>query len=171
MVHLWNISIAITVGKMKPLWLILAPDLLLNKPGDFCLVQCHSCDLIYQNPQLSPQELEEYYPEDYLPFQQDEQSITSLKHQILQDRGASRFCDRISRRRSEPGQLLDVGCATGHFLFGMQQRGWQVSGVEPNRHAARQANEILGLDVYHGTLTEAAYPSQFYDVVTLWDVL
>ncbi len=47
------------------------PDLLLQKPGDFYLVRCRRCGLIYQNPQLSQEELAAHYPDNYLPYQQD----------------------------------------------------------------------------------------------------
>jgi SAM-dependent methyltransferase len=53
----------------------------------------------------------------------------------------------------------------------MQQRGWHVQGVEPIAHAAEQACQDFGLEVFVGTVEEAAYPDESFDVVTLWDVL
>ncbi|MCA9970173.1 MAG: class I SAM-dependent methyltransferase [Anaerolineales bacterium] len=146
------------------------PDLLLGLPGDFHLVRCRRCGLVYQNPQLTPAELAPHYPPDYLPFQQAGDAA-ARRAQVLRDHAIGRFCDRISRRRPTPGRLLDVGCATGRFLYAMGQRGWQVQGVEPTAHAARQARQDFGLDVAECLLEEAAYSAASFDVVTLWDVL
>jgi 2-polyprenyl-3-methyl-5-hydroxy-6-metoxy-1,4-benzoquinol methylase len=147
------------------------PDLLLQMPGDFHLVRCRRCGLIYQNPQLSFAELAAHYPDDYLPYQQPEGKRRSSIEQVSHNQALNRFCDRVMARRPQPGRLLDVGCATGDFLFAMQQRGWQVWGVEPVVHAAAQARQAFGLEVYTGLLEEAAYPADSFDVVTLWDVL
>lgn len=146
-------------------------DLLLNKPGDFYLARCRHCGLIYQNPQLSMEELEPHYPDDYLPYQSDKANPGLRAKQVMQDRGIARFCDRIMRHRPEPGRLLDVGCSTGNFLYAMQQRGWNAQGVEPSSYAAEQARQVFGLDVHTGVLETAVYPDNSFDVVTLWDVL
>ncbi|MBE2201025.1 MAG: class I SAM-dependent methyltransferase [Anaerolinea sp.] len=147
------------------------PDLLLQKPGDFYLVRCRRCGLIYQNPQLSQEELAAHYPDNYLPYQQDTADRQTRIAHVSRDQAIARFCDRVIRHRPQPGRLLDVGCATGAFLWAMQQRGWQVQGVEPIPHAAAQAQQDFGLEVFVGLLEEAAYPNAAFDVVTLWDVL
>ncbi len=147
------------------------PDLLLQIPGDFYLVCCRRCGLIYQNPQLSFAELAAHYPDDYLPYQQPEGERPFSIEQTSHNQALARFCDRIMARRPQPGRLLDVGCATGDFLFAMQQRGWQVQGVEPVIHAAALARQTFGLDVHTGLLEEAGYAPNQFDVVTLWDVL
>lgn len=147
------------------------PDLLLQKPGDFYLVRCRRCGLIYQNPQMSQEELVIHYPQEYLPYQQDEIARPSAVTQLSRQHALKRLCDRVTRYRPQHGCLLDVGCATGSFLFAMQQRGWQVQGVEPVAHAAAQARQVFGLEVFVGLLEKAAYPDATFDVVTLWDVL
>jgi 2-polyprenyl-3-methyl-5-hydroxy-6-metoxy-1,4-benzoquinol methylase len=147
------------------------PDLLLQKPGDFYLVRCRHCGLIYQNPQLSQAELAAHYPQEYLPYQQVATKRPSAVTQVSRDHAINRLCDRVERRRPQHGRLLDVGCATGSFLHAMKQRGWQVQGVEPITHAAAQAQHLFGLEVFVGLLEEAAYPDATFDVVTLWDVL
>ena len=48
--------------------------------------------------------------------------------------------------------------------------GWQVHGVEPNQSAADYAHRVLDLAVHAGTLEEAAYDDDMFDVVRLWDV-
>lgn len=68
--------------------------------------------------------------------------------------------------------VLDVGCGHGYFLEQAMKRGWKVSGVEIADEAARGAKARVGIqDIFQGTLKEARYPDNFFDVVTLWDVL
>ena len=147
------------------------PDLLLNKLGDFYLVRCRQCGLIYQNPQLSQSDLSAHYPDNYLPYQQDSVGKKLYTQQILQDRGIARYCHCVVQHQPQSGRLLDVGCSTGKFLYAMQQRKWQVQGVELSAYAAERARQALGLNVYTGTLIEAAYEDYSFDAITLWDVL
>lgn len=146
------------------------PDLLLNRDGDFQLVRCRNCGLIYQNPQLTLDELAEHYPENYDPYQE---SVTSLgfTQRISAQHGLSRRLKLLTRYAQPPGRLLDVGCATGLFLNAAHQQGWQVEGVELSTHAAEYARRQFGLSVFQGTLEQASFSAGTFDVVTMWDVL
>jgi SAM-dependent methyltransferase len=70
------------------------------------------------------------------------------------------------------GRLLDIGCSTGLFINLLRQTGtWEVRGIEPSEYAVKIARENYKLDVYNGSLSDANYPTAYFDVVTLWDVL
>ena len=47
----------------------------------------------------------------------------------------------------QPGRLLDVGCAMGHFMVYARERGWDVRGVECSTYAARYGREKYGLQI------------------------
>jgi 2-polyprenyl-3-methyl-5-hydroxy-6-metoxy-1,4-benzoquinol methylase len=64
--------------------------------------------------------------------------------------------------------LLDVGCATGHFLAECKAHNWQVQGTEPDAGARAQAQEKV-LPVVESIFDLAPEPT--YKVVTLWHVL
>lgn len=145
-------------------------DLLHGLPGEFLLVQCNRCELMYINPQPTPEELEAYYPEDY------EAHIGTTKQRL----GWLRRIDYgygIEKRRwpimryVDPGRMLDIGCATGAFLDGMRQHGWEVVGIEPSIRAATYAREELGLQVQNATLEAAQLTPASFDLVTMWNVL
>lgn len=68
------------------------------------------------------------------------------------------------------GRLLDVGCGDGDFMLGMQQRGWEVHGLDISPVAVTLARQ-KGLDVFQGKLLDANYPEAGFDRVTMWDVL
>jgi SAM-dependent methyltransferase len=146
-------------------------DLLLNRwDVMFQLGRCCNCGLIYQNPQLTFDELSQYYPDTYLCFLPKIKNEKSLFSRLDQFLGMGRRCRQITHLSPKPGKLLDLGCATGLFMKGMEERGWQVTGVEINDYAADYARCTFGLDVKTGTLEQVAFDDMMFDVVTLWGV-
>ena len=152
--------------------LYIIPDYLLNRTGiSTTLVKCPQCGLIFQNPRLAIDEMEIHYPPDYdsyLPATGPEKSSWLMSKAI--NYGIYKRC-KVVREQFREGNILDIGCATGEFLSGMSNYpGWRTFGVEPNHYAANLARQKYGLDVFIGTLEQAAYQSGFFDVITLWDV-
>jgi len=147
------------------------PDLLLNRPGDYRLVRCRACGLIYQNPRLTLEELPEHYPADYDPYREDIRAERSVTRRVDANYGLQRRCRQFMKFAPRPGALLDVGCATGLFLNAMRDHGWRVRGVELSPYAAAYARETFNLEVTVGTLEAAQFPDAHFDAVSLWDVL
>jgi SAM-dependent methyltransferase len=72
------------------------------------------------------------------------------------------------------GELLDIGCGTGNFLAAARDAGYEVSGMELDRNAARFAKERVGLlRVFPLTISEFVerYPDKKFEVVTVFEVL
>ncbi len=63
-------------------------------------------------------------------------------------------------------RLLDVGCGSGNLLEAMQQRGWQVEGVDLDATAVEQARR-KGLQVCLGSLEEAHFSNEYFDAITM----
>lgn len=147
------------------------PDLLLNRPGDYFLVQCKQCGLIYQNPRLTLAELAEHYPQSYELYKPKLEQHSSRRKQFDEQFAIVRRCNHVAKYQTPPGVLLDIGCSTGLFLNQMRTEGWQPTGVEFSSHAADYARNTFGLDVFTGTVEQAQFPSDHFDVVTMWDVL
>lgn len=72
------------------------------------------------------------------------------------------------------GKLLDIGCGTGNFLAAARDAGYQVTGTELDRNAAKCAKERLGLQrvlpLTIAEFTEQTFEEKF-DVVTFFEVL
>jgi SAM-dependent methyltransferase len=148
------------------------PDLLLGRLDvSATFVRCRACGLIYQNPRPTLEEMTIHYPASYdCHVELCPGEISWLHRQAIRYGIAKRA--RVVTRYKRPGRLLDVGCATGTFLKGMQSTGnWDLYGVEPSENPARIARERYGLRVQIGTLEQAAFSDGFFDVVTMWDVL
>lgn len=148
------------------------PDRLLQRREvTSTLVRCLCCGLIYQNPRPTLKEIGQHYPPEYEAYHYH----SELNHQSTLSRWAAEY--GIAKRRryvtryKRLGTLLDVGCGTGLFLKGMKQSGcWELWGIEPSMQAAEVARQ-LGFRVFTATLQEVDLPEQYFDVVTLWDVI
>jgi len=69
----------------------------------------------------------------------------------------------------EGQRVLDLGCGTGRYFVLLAQRGATVTGLDPSRgmleQARRKITPACSLDLYHGTLTEAKFPDEHFDLV------
>jgi SAM-dependent methyltransferase len=71
-------------------------------------------------------------------------------------------------------KLLDVGCGTGNFLAAARDAGYDVSGIELDRDAARFAREQVGLSrIFPLPIVEFVerLGGELFDVVTFFEVL
>lgn len=68
--------------------------------------------------------------------------------------------------------LLDIGCGTGKFLKNMQNRGFNVYGIDPYADAVKLTNKKLGNNrVIKGYIKNINKIEPNFDSITLWHVL
>lgn len=171
-------------------------DLALGVEGEFALVRCDGCGLLYQNPRVRVDQLSGLYPPNYPPHARDPELS-----RILRDLGPAvrwvlsrhlgyrhlatrdiQWKDRVrgvlSRRRIlkafplwvGQGRLLDVGCASGKFLRQMGAVGWDLAGIEFDPEAAAKAKGVTP-KVFVGDPTEALFPEESFDLITAFHVV
>jgi SAM-dependent methyltransferase len=68
------------------------------------------------------------------------------------------------------GRLLDVGCATGRFLYRMRGVGWRVAGIEIDPAAAAKAQSVTP-EIFLGDPIDAPFGDGCFDVVTSFHVV
>jgi len=151
-------------------------DRLLSLPGEFRLVKCRNCGLVYLNPRPAKHALTRYYTKQYFDFI-DSGTFRLANSALLRLLNrAWIFYERkvfgwdFTLEDFSRGKVLDVGCGTGTFLRALKNRGWEVYGVDLSPIATKKARQ-LGVEVFTGELNEARYPSNFFDVVTLRSTL
>jgi SAM-dependent methyltransferase len=137
----------------------------------FAFVRCSNCGLIYLSPRPSESQITQYYASDYQPYMLAIEDDPSCLNRILRYYDQYKRCNAVTSKVKKPGKILDIGCSTGIFLQGMLKRGWETFGVEPSEYAASYATKRFGLNVKQCVLEEANFPSSFFDVITMWDVL
>lgn len=151
-------------GSSRDREMFRARDLNTLLPGEYPLVRCCECGMVYVNPRPIPEEIRQYYPEHYWVEPPAE--------------GQRPFCDRATRRaidllarRFPGGRVLDVGCGVGMVAALMREAGLRPVGLDPYEHACRVARKRYGLEVICGYLGEAHLPERSFDAVTFFDVL
>ncbi len=153
------------------IYLFSGKDRLHGLPGEFKVEECKHCGVIATHPQLSSKEIEKYYPENYISYPSAIEDERSWFRRIDRKIGVEKRCKSvIMQSGKKSGKILDIGCATGIFLNGMKQHGWDCYGVEPSDFASRYAMDRFGLNVYNGYLNDGLFEDNFFDIITLWDV-
>ncbi|HHL40436.1 MAG TPA: class I SAM-dependent methyltransferase [Deltaproteobacteria bacterium] len=131
---------------------------------------CPGCGLVYPSPRPRSEYLDKQYKEGRFAS-----SFTDIYLPSAPYRMATIFSERVEeiiRPRVPGGRLLDIGCSSGHFLKVAHDGGYEVYGIEPNPDMVEFASGELGLpNIRAGVMSDDAYPADYFDVVTLWDVL
>ncbi len=126
------------------------------------IVRCVTCGLVYVPPSDSffqiKKDYEDMVDEDYL---KEEKGRRAQSAHIL---------SKLKKSKKD-GQLLDIGCGPGFFLDEAKRLGWQVSGVDLSLWAKEYAKKQFGIEVRKGTLVEANFSGQQFDVVIMNDVI
>jgi len=137
----------------------ISPFLIRSK-----LVKCAKCGFYYANPRLEQGAEEELYSRQYY---QDE---TEGRWYELRISVFKRFL-RESSRFLKKGRLLDIGCGMGYFMDLAKNDGWEVKGTDISDYAVNYAREKFGSDIIKGDLEDAHFEREYFDAVTMWNVL
>lgn len=128
-------------------------DRLCGIPGTFRVVQCVRCGLVFLNPMPCQEELVQYYPDEYYV-----QYVLTPEIAI----------EMVPVQAG--GRILDVGCGSGHFLEIHHRLGWDIYGVEVSPMLLKILRSKR-LNVLNGTLMDARFPDDYFDVVRLHHVI
>lgn len=114
-----------------------------------------------------PENLAAYYEsENYISHTDSKDTFQDRIYQYVKSKMFSRKAQWIEQETAGC-KLLDYGAGTGDFLNFMQNRNWNVVGVEPNANARSLAFE-KGIRV-ESDLDDLE--DMKFDVITLWHVL
>ena len=158
-------------------------DLMFDGDRTFDYHCCSHCGLIYQHPIPSNEEISQFYPDSYSIYKQpgktdySRRMLLTLKNTMgyrdLKIPDKRHFFSGF--RKAKPvhniipfvpgGVVLDIGCGNGEQLLRLRSIGWRCQGVEFNEKAVAICRQH-DLDVYHGDLKSAAFPSESFDFVT-----
>jgi SAM-dependent methyltransferase len=146
------------------------PDHLLgHKDPLYQFVRCQKCGLVYQNPRPTIEEITKFYPDHYESYQIPQPRSWFLRNAYQY--GLKKRAKFVLKHKKS-GKLLDIGCGPGLFLHEMNKYGgWEPFGVEISPYAAEIARNQFGLSVFCGTLEQANFPDNYFDAITMWDVL
>lgn len=146
----------------------------LNRMGfNLRIVKCKRCGFVYLNPKPTAVGIKKLYNEAYFKgegFDKGVNYVENLKYKkgidfINQDR--LKNIEKFANKE----KILDIGCGFGEFLDVAKKRGWDAYGIELSKFASDVAKKNFKLNVFKGTLEQAKYPAETFDVATMFEVI
>ncbi len=143
-------------------------DTLYHSEGEWNIVRCDNCGLMFVTPRPDTASIGQFYPDDYKPYTAP---VTPQKSSPL--RALAKQCFKTLFNSYEtvippsipPGTALEVGCASGRNLIELHQRGWHVSGLEPSQSAVTALKQLDYVDARQGTISSSDYPPGSFDLI------
>ncbi|XDD49028.1 class I SAM-dependent methyltransferase [Leptospira sp. WS92.C1] len=128
------------------------------------LCECCGLQIQYPRPKASELYTEEYYTGNADFSYRDERKTERFDRYVWKAR------IKNIQKFKQSGEFLDVGCSFGGFLNCAQEAGFRVTGVEISPYSAEVA-KARGFQVFQGEFIDADLPENFFDVVTLVEVI
>ena len=141
---------------------------------------CSGCRHWQIWPVPNPEELTPLYGEQYFQKRTSRgydnydgdfvcKSILSTLKKNLEQLGFYIWEEEL-KQTNKKCMVLDIGCASGHFLQYLKDRSWVTEGIDISLNMVKAAQK-KGLNVRAGDFLETEYPTDQYDLVTLWATL
>jgi len=136
---------------------------------DYRLCKCGDCHLLYSDPMVAADST--WYSSSWLyGLRESHKEVAGGEYEV-----PWYFAQALSElRTARRGELLDVGCAEGYFLYLAQKAGYQVTGLDFNPVSLEIARKLLEVStVYQYSVEELGdrFPGRQFDVVTVFEVL
>jgi ubiquinone/menaquinone biosynthesis C-methylase UbiE len=169
-------------GSKDSMYLFEAKDRLHGIGGMFSYVRCSECGLVYMNPQIVPEDTGKLYPSDYAPHSTAVKGVAagirSLYNRLMKTPVIAQFIrwvtnvkitNDIYHQLDQNSQILDIGCGAGAFLNRVKtENSCKIYGIDISEAAVETAKNSFGLDIFKGTITEAPFEDNSFDVITAW---
>jgi len=127
--------------------------------------------LLYTHPKPTASTLSNYYPEtNYISHTNQRRSLYDVLYHVVRYVSVKRKLRLLKPFQPKQAALLDVGAGTGFFLRAAKNKGWTVTGIEPNSAARNLANSKAPNTVFDSDAF-GQLPLNSFDVITLWHVL
>lgn len=128
------------------------------------IVQCNECGFVFIPPYYRKQiDYTEYKNEDSLKAVIAGNDWLKIQRHKLRYRTIQKYCPQ--------GKLFDLGVGWGHFLHTGRLLGYTVEGIEMAKMPYTYAKEYLKLPVENIDFFDYVPKTNYYDMVTMWDVL
>ena len=139
---------------------------------EFEIYECKNCSLRFTQNVADENGISKYYQsEDYISHSDTSKGfVNSLYHFVRQITLKSKLSIITKYSGSKAGEILDIGAGTGAFLNVMKSSGWNITGVEPDETARRNAFKNYQLNLL-GNEQLFNFQLQSFDAITMWHVL
>jgi len=91
--------------------------------------------------------------------------------QISQISDYSNIADFIFLKKKDSAKILEIGSNTGAFLNFLKNKGFDATGLEPNKNAVEYAKQNFGLNLINSDLLSAKFKDSEFDAVIMLHVI
>jgi 2-polyprenyl-3-methyl-5-hydroxy-6-metoxy-1,4-benzoquinol methylase len=135
---------------------------------EFVVWQCTPCTLRFTQNVPDVQTIGKYYKaEDYISHTNTSKGLVNQLYlkvrKFTLEQKAQLIIDETSQKT---GALLDVGAGTGAFLKTAQQKGWNVTGLEPDESARILASSLHQIELKNSDEL-FDLPASSFDAITM----
>lgn len=146
------------------------------------ILRCPGCRLMYLDPWPTEEDMHAVYGDSYFEnprfMSGDSASLFGyadyIAERFIKQEQYVRIVHQIRHYLpplTRPSRLLEVGCGFGYFLDTAFEEGFEVSGIEFNRHAVDRLRRKYAFPILFGALEHMDLPAGEYDVVAMFDVI
>jgi SAM-dependent methyltransferase len=132
------------------------------------VLQCEVCGHQFADLSESESHVQKVYGDDYF-FGGGAGYDNYLRDSALLVERGERYAKLVSKY-IKPGAMVEIGAAAGFGLKAFADRGWDVTGIDPNPSMVQFGREQLGLDL-HVASFESWTPIKPVNLVVLVQVL
>lgn len=139
-------------------------------------VECDKCQLISIWPRPTDAEITEMYAADYFTGADKATHHMDVDYlQILNSGDYKEGVDVVKKHVPAGGNILEIGCATGNFLFALKNAGFKVKGVELSSFAVDYAHTHFGIQIINKPFDQELIGNELheneFDLILMGDVL
>lgn len=121
------------------------------------IVQCKNCGLVYSNPILPQEKIEQLYKKSDVDYQSQ---IGNLQMTY------GFYLKQLEKYSVNKGLLLEVGCGNGFFLEEALSQGYrQVYGVEPGKKSVEKAKPKIKKRIIVDIFKPGQFKKNFFDII------
>ncbi|HMO16796.1 MAG TPA: class I SAM-dependent methyltransferase [Oligoflexia bacterium] len=163
----------LSCGSDSSMFFINAKDDLSGMPGLFTFVKCLDCNLVYQNPRITLDNIPDYYDDNYIAYRKrSDWGILSRFHKSSMYKHDLDKLKLISEfiKLDQSSKCLDLGCATGSFPALLNNKfsceSWGLDFKDFSTEC--RANNVSFIK---GTVSEMPFMKECFDLITMWHFL
>jgi 2-polyprenyl-3-methyl-5-hydroxy-6-metoxy-1,4-benzoquinol methylase len=129
--------------------------------------KCTQCGLRWLSPRPTQNGYEQIYTMDnYFGGEHSEENYsTVVKIRKVLFRKRLKEMSRYFTNANRPKTLLDIGAATGEFVYEAKCNGYDAIGIELSSDARQQAKEKYSINLYENSLEELFTEGYRFDII------
>lgn len=143
------------------------------------IAKCKDCELVFVKENVDKNIIHDLYQKTYFYntawYLLDKEKYLGYDDYVGdRDNIRNKFGSiiKVIKHYIDTGPLLDIGCGLGFFLELAQEKGFNpVKGIDISTYAVEYCRENLKLDVQQGEIKDFVFPSQNFNIITMFDVI